>query len=121
MRALAVAVFVLLCLRLCPAQDPAPLLDREQKLAARAVQGLHAAADALAAQKQHARALALRREVWMEYAENDARARELSGFVRVGDLWRKDGERLPLDKDLKGAAGPLKKLDAEWKALAKEL
>ncbi|MCC7398774.1 MAG: hypothetical protein IT455_17025 [Planctomycetes bacterium] len=105
------------------AQDPA-LLQQEQKLTVRAVAGLHAAADALQAQKQHARALALRREIWLEYAEDDSKARERTGFVKVGDLWRKDDTRLVLDKDLKPdgkGARELKKIDQQLATLEKEL
>lgn len=105
-----------------PAQDEAALQARAQKLAERAVAGLHAVADAYAAQKLHGKALALRTEVWQEYAVGDAKAREKTGFVQVGDLWRRDDAKPVLDQDLKGgAAAAIKKADAQWAALQKEL
>ncbi len=103
------------------AHDPAALMEREQRLTARAVQGLHAVADALQAQKQHKRALDLRRELWQEYAEDDVLARERCGFVKVGDLWRHDENRFVLDKDMKVDQKVLRKVEQDQVALYKEL
>ena len=84
MRALAVAALSLLVSAgSLAAQDAAELAAREAKLVAKAVPALHAVADALAAQRQHLRALDLRREIWLDYAEDDAKAREKCGFVKV--------------------------------------
>jgi tetratricopeptide (TPR) repeat protein len=103
------------------AQDAAALLAKEQQLQTRAVAALHELAEALALQKQHHRALALRREIWLDYAPDDAPARERTGFVRVGDQWRKDDAKIVLDRDLKGDAKVLKKLDQQQQVLNKEL
>lgn len=121
MRALAVAAWSLVFALSSPAQDAAALAAREQKLVARAVPALHALADALQAQRQHLLALELRRAIWLDYAENDDKAREKCGFVKVGDLWRKDDSRLVLDKDMKGDAKALKKIYQDQAALTKEL
>jgi tetratricopeptide (TPR) repeat protein len=102
------------------AQNP-DLAGREQALAQRAAEGLRSVANQLAAQKQYGRALQLWYELWQQYRDTDAEAREKCGFVQVGDLWRKDAERLVLDKDLKGDAKVLKKVDAELVALRKVL
>ena len=85
------------------AQDAAALLAKEQQLQTRAVAALHELAEALAMQKQHHRALELRREIWLDYAPDDVPARERTGFVRVGDQWRKDDAKVVLDRDLKGS------------------
>jgi hypothetical protein len=104
------------------AQQPAavPPLEREQKLAARMVPALHALADALQAERQHARALELRREIWLEYSEHDEKARQKCGFVKVGDLWRRDENLLVLDRDLRGDPKVLKKVDQQLQALQKD-
>ncbi|MEC8652976.1 MAG: hypothetical protein VXY92_10480, partial [Planctomycetota bacterium] len=68
------------------AQDATTLALREAALIKDAVVRLHGVADALQGQKQHARALTLRRTIWMDYDEDDQRAREKSGFVQVGRL-----------------------------------
>lgn len=122
MRALAVAALSLLVSAgSLAAQDAAELAAREAKLVAKAVPALHAVADALAAQRQHLRALDLRREIWLDYAEDDAKAREKCGFVKVGDLWRKDDSRLVLDRDMKPDAKAIKKVDQDLANLTKEL
>lgn len=122
MRPLAAALVPsLLLLSALPSQDAAALVDREAKLAQKAVTGLHALADALQAQRQHLRALELRRSIWQDYAENDDKAREKCGFVKVGDLWRKDDSRLVLDKDFKGDPKVMKKVDQDEATLKKEL
>lgn len=122
MRPLAAALLtLLLLLPALPGQDAAALVDRETKLAQKAVTALHALADALQAQRQHLRALELRRSIWQDYAENDDKAREKCGFVKVGDLWRKDDSRLVLDKDFKGDPKVMKKVDQDEATLKKEL
>ncbi len=121
MRVLAVAAVLALIVPSLVAQAAAELLAREQKLTLRAVPALHALADAWQAQRQHQRALDLRKEVWLDYAENDERARDKCGFVRVGTTWRKDDNRLVLDKDMKGTAAAIKKVEQEQAALRKEL
>ncbi|MCB9878216.1 MAG: hypothetical protein H6835_11515 [Planctomycetes bacterium] len=102
-------------------QDQAALLAREQQLAAKAVPGLHALADALVAEKQYGQAAALRREIWMDYDENDARSRQTTGFVQVGSLWRKDDKAAVLERDLKGNKSKLKKIEREQDKLFAEL
>lgn len=124
MRPLAVVFAVLLPLLAValPGQDAAALAAKAQKLAERATAGLHAVADAYAAQKLHGKALALRTEIWQEYAAGDAKARDKTGFVQVGEAWRRDDAKVVLDQDLKGgAAAAVKKADAQWAALQKEL
>lgn len=121
MHVLAAACCILLSSLFAVAQDGAALAAREQKFVAKVVPALHALADALAGQKQHLRALELRRSIWLDYDEHDVKAREKCGFVKVGDLWRKDDSRLVLDKDLKGDAKALKKVEQDWQALKKEL
>ncbi|MBL8751697.1 MAG: hypothetical protein JNK15_00235 [Planctomycetes bacterium] len=124
MRVLAAAAAVFatvlpsLALRAQAGQD---LAAREQKLVAAAVAGLHAAADAYAAQKQHAQAQLLRREIWMEYDEHDEKARDKTGFARVGAQWRKDPQKLVIDKDLKVDPKLLKKIEQDLAALRKKL
>ncbi|MGC6489360.1 MAG: hypothetical protein ACON4Z_17065, partial [Planctomycetota bacterium] len=98
------------------AQDRATLSTREAELVRAAVAGLHRAADGLQEQKQHARALTLRRRIWMDYDEDDARAREKSGFVQIGRLWRVDEAAVVLDRDLKPNRSKLRRVE---RALAK--
>src|SRR5688572_27983936 len=116
MRALA-AVWLVLSFALVPAsapsQDAVALSTREQKLVARAVPALHALADAYAAQKQHLRAFELRKTIWLDYADNDEKARDKCGFVKVGTQWRKDAARLVLDKDMKGDPRAVKKVEQD--------
>lgn len=95
------------------AQDETTLALRETELSKVAVAGLHAVADALQAQKQHARALTVRRTIWMDYDEDDRRAREKTGFVQVGRLWRIDEAALVLDRDLKAKRGKLRKIERD--------
>ena len=118
MRSLAAAVLVTFAaVSLLPAQDANALAERERELAGRMVPGLHALADALQAERQHLRALELRREIWLEYAPDDDKARQKCGFVRVGDQWRRDHGLLVIERDLKGDPKVLKKLDQQTKAL----
>src|SRR5687768_13064165 len=112
---------VLSVLAVLRAQDAASVTERENKLVARAVTGLHTLADAYQAQRQHARALALRRELWLEYAEDDEKARDKCGFVKVGTAWRIDAGKLVIDKNLTGDAKVIKKLDQDVAKLEKEL
>ncbi|MGB3969698.1 MAG: hypothetical protein WBO45_23385 [Planctomycetota bacterium] len=122
MRALAAALLAAAAF-LFPlaAQDAGALTAREDKLIAKAVPALHALADALQAQRQHLRALGLRQSIWLDYAENDDKAREKCGFVKVGDLWRKDVARLVLDKNLTPDAKAMKKIEQDWQNLKKDL
>ncbi len=120
MRLLAVTLPFVLPVLLA-AQDAAALAADEGKLVARAVPGLHALADALQAQRQHLRALALRCEIWQDYATDDAKARTACGFVRVGDLWRIDANALVLDRDLKADAKGMRKVEQDLDALGREL
>lgn len=115
---LLLATLALLPLR---AQDAAALAEREAKLTARAILGLHTAADALQTQKQHLRALHLRREVMGDYDENDAKARQKCGFAKVGDAWRRDPNLLVLDKNMPGDGKALRKIDQEFEVLGREL
>ncbi len=117
----AAAVLVAIAVAALRAQESPDLGVREQKLAATAVSGLHAIAEAWVAQKQHLRALELRREIWLDYDENDAKARDKCGFVRVGTSWRKDDGKVVLDKDLKGDPKLLKKVEQDLLALRKKL
>ncbi len=103
------------------AQDAAALAEREQQLAVRAVAGLHAVADALQEQKQHHRAFELRRELLLEYAPDDAKAREKCGFCQVGDHWRRDESLLVFDKDLTGNKKDLRRIDQQLDALGRDL
>lgn len=122
MRRLACCLFAVLWSSAAGAQDAAALQERSRQLAVRATAGLHALADAYAAQKRHGEALALRTEIWQEYAPADAKARDKTGFVAVGDTWRRDEAKVVLDADLKGGdAKALKKADAQWQAVQKEL
>jgi hypothetical protein len=97
------------------------LAAREQKLVTKAVAGLHAVADGMTAQRQHGKALALRRELLLEYADEDQKAREKCGYTRVGDVWRRDSAKLVLEKDFAGEAKVVRKLEQELAALRKEL
>ena len=106
---------------LVSAQDEAALAAREQKLERLAVAGLHSAADGLQAQRQHARALELRRVIWMDYDEDDARAREKTGFIQIGRLWRVDDSALVLDRDLQAKRSKLRKVERALKELSDQL
>ncbi|MGK0202094.1 MAG: hypothetical protein ACI9S9_001159 [Planctomycetota bacterium] len=103
------------------AQDPATLAVRDAELTQKAVAGLHELADALQAQKQHLRALEMRRTIWMDYDPEDKRAREKSGFLQVGAAWRVDADALVLDRNLKGKRGKISKIDRDIKKLTKVL
>ncbi|MEC9047857.1 MAG: hypothetical protein VYA51_07575 [Planctomycetota bacterium] len=103
------------------AQDATTLALREAALIKDAVVRLHGVADALQGQKQHARALTLRRTIWMDYDEDDQRAREKSGFVQVGRLWRVDEAALVLDRDLKAKRSKLRKIERDLAKLEKSL
>ncbi len=123
MRVLAVAVLTFsLVGATLRAQDAAALAERDQKLVAKAVAGLHGVADALQAQKQHLRAFEVRKQIWLEYAENDEKARDKCGFSKLGNGgWRKDDAKVVLDKDLKGDPRALKKIEQDLATLTKEL
>ncbi len=73
------------------------------------VAAFHATADALAAQKQFGRALQLRRELVQEWSPGDKKALAALGFVQIGELWRRDGNIVVQDRDLRGDAKALKK------------
>jgi len=103
------------------AQDEASLELREAALDETAVAGLHAAADALEEHKQHARALQLRRVIWMDYDEDDARARERTGFVKVGRSWRVDEAAVVMDRDLTAKKSKLRKAERALDKLNKQL
>ncbi|MBL9079372.1 MAG: hypothetical protein JNL08_17860 [Planctomycetes bacterium] len=103
------------------AQDAAPLLAREQQLKQRAVAGLNEAADAMAAQQQHRRALELRREVLIEYDTDDPVARERCGFVAAAGGWQRDERKLVLDRDLSGDKRAVKKVEQKLDALGRDL
>lgn len=92
----------------------------ELDLAKRATSALLAHADALSAQKQHARALDVRREVILEYDSDNETARTLCGFVKVAPYWRRDETKPLQDKDLRGDASALRKLENDWKKLAEQ-
>ncbi|MFO1077882.1 MAG: hypothetical protein U1E73_09175 [Planctomycetota bacterium] len=110
----AVALVLALAFGVCAAaQEPAAAAARESKFVGTAVATLHQLADALEAQKQHGRAHELRLEILHEYSEDDAKAREACGYLKVGDLWQPDPNKLVLEKDLTGDKKVLKKIDAE--------
>jgi hypothetical protein len=118
---LFVAVAVLFVPLAAQAGDKAAQQQDEEALVRAAVEGLHAVADAFQAEKQHLRALELRREIWLEYDETDQKARERTGFVRVGDLWRKDDARLVLDRNLDGNKTKLRRIEKDLDALEQRL
>ncbi len=91
------------------------------KADAEVVAAYHARADALQAQKQHGRALQLRREIVQEWALGDDRALKALGFVQVGTQWRRDASVVVFERDLKGDAKVQKKLDQDWAKTQKEL
>ena len=62
----------------------------------------------------------LRKEILLEYREDDDKAREKVGFTRVGDLWRLDPGKLVIDKDLTGDKKELRKIDKKLVKLRKE-
>ncbi|MCA8966781.1 MAG: hypothetical protein KDC48_18010, partial [Planctomycetes bacterium] len=102
------------------AQDAAELAARDAALRKKMVAQLHELADAFQGQKQHGRAYALRRELLLDYDEDDAIARDKCGFTKVGSLWRADASKLVLEKDLTGDKKVLKKLEPRLVALRKE-
>ena len=103
------------------AVDTAALAARDAELAQQAIAGLHELADALQAEKQHLRALEMRRTIWMDYNPEDKRAREKTGFVQVGAAWRVDPDALLLDRNLKGKRSKLSRIDRDLKKLTKTL
>jgi hypothetical protein len=122
MRPLALSLLTVFAILGClPAQDVAALAARDAALNQKAVAGLHEIADALQAEKQHLRALELRRQIWMDYDSEDKRAREKTGFLQVGALWRVDPDALLLDRNLQGKRSKLSKIDREHAKLIKEL
>jgi hypothetical protein len=88
---------------------------------ARAIVALHAAADALAAQKQFGQAVALRQRILEQYGGNDEKALTQLGYVKVGDLWHRDADKVIQDRDLKGEPKALKKVEADWAKAQQEL
>jgi hypothetical protein len=82
---------------------------------------MHEVADAFQAEKQHLRALEIRREVWMDYDAADKRAREKTGFVQVGDSWRIDAEALVLDRNLKAKKSKVSKVERKFAKMQKRL
>ncbi|MBK8100984.1 MAG: hypothetical protein IPK26_28205 [Planctomycetes bacterium] len=98
--------------------DPAGM---ERALAARATTLLIGIADALAAEKQHGRALALRLEVLKEYDQDHATAREHCGYVKVSGIWRRDDNKVVFEKDAKGNAKVIQKIEKDLAAAIKEL
>lgn len=120
MRLLLTLSFPFLLAAVCSAQGAAELDAREVAFCKQMVTALHDLADALQAQKQHAQAYALRRELLLDYDEDDAVARDKCGFTRVGNLWRADAGKLVIDKDLTGDKKALKKLEPQLAALRKQ-
>lgn len=98
--------------------DPAALARAADETA---LEGLHAQADALAEQRQHGRAVHLRRAIVQEFAPGDEKALAALGFVRVGEVWRRDDGKLVIEKDLTGDAKILKKLDQDWTRTQRDL
>lgn len=110
-----------LCLTLTlAAQDPIKAGKREARLTAMVIAGLHEIADAMDLQRQHGTALALRREILLEYDENDAKARTEVGFTKVGQLWQPDPNKLVIDRDLSGDKRELRKIQKKFDKLRKE-
>ncbi len=95
------------------AQDATAALKREDELRAFAVEALHELADGYAAAKQHGTALALRKEILLEYREDDEKARAACGFTLVGSRWQPDPYKLVLEKNLEAKKSALRKLDRE--------
>ncbi len=120
MRVLSTLLFTVLLAATSVAQDAAELAAREAALRKHMVAALHELADAFQGQKQHGRAYALRRELLLDYDEDDAIARDKCGFTKVGNLWRADAAKLVLEKDLTGDKKVLKKLEPKLVALRKQ-
>ncbi|MCR9247344.1 MAG: hypothetical protein NXI31_20120 [bacterium] len=95
------------------AQDPTAASKGEAELNAESIAKLHELADAYAKDKQHATALAMRREILLHYDEEDEKARQKCGFSRVGNRWQPDPNRLVIDKDLTGTKKIQRKLNKE--------
>ena len=126
MRPLATVLFAGLVLAngLSGQKPPAPPTDpagMERALATRATTLLIAIADALTAEKQHGRALALRLEVLKEYDSDHASARERCGYVRASGIWRRDDDKVVFEKDAKGDAKVIQKIEKDLAAALKEL
>ncbi len=100
------------------AQDAAALA---QQCEAAVVEALLSRADALAANKQFQKALTLRQLVVQEWAPGEGRALSQMGFVEFGGQWRRDANKVVLDRDQKGDPKALKKLEQEWAKTQKEL
>jgi hypothetical protein len=104
-----------------PAAAASGFAGQEQQLAQRAVVLLHGAADAFAAARQHARAVALRREILREYAHQDPKALTALGYVQKGDQWQADANQLVPDQDFAGDKKLLRSAETAWTAAQKEL
>jgi hypothetical protein len=116
------ALFALLTgLAALPAQDAAAVAAQEQQLEVRAVAGLHAVANEYQAQKQHGKALALRRELLTELRGWERRS---ARQVWVLEGWRPMARGSAEARDREGPQGrcrALKKVDKQWADLQKEL
>ncbi|MBL8726166.1 MAG: hypothetical protein JNK49_19125 [Planctomycetes bacterium] len=109
------------CAQEKPAAAASGFAAQEQQLAQRAVGLLHGAAEAFAAARQHARAVALRRELLREYAHQDPKALTALGYVQKGDQWLPDPNQLVPDQDFAGDKKLLRAADTLWTAAQKEL
>jgi hypothetical protein len=99
-------------------EDPAALLAKADAMA---LSALVARADGLAEQKQFGRAVLLRREIVSDFAPGDEKAMTALGFVKDGTGWHRDANVAVFDKDAKGDAKVIKKLDADWDKAQKEI
>lgn len=100
------------------AEDPAALLAKADAMA---LSALVARADGLAEQKQFGRAVLLRREIVSDLAPADEKTMTALGFVKDGTGWHRDANVAVFDKDAKGDAKVIKKLDADWEKAQKEI
>ncbi|MCA8953293.1 MAG: hypothetical protein KDE27_27525 [Planctomycetes bacterium] len=120
-QAIAVLLLLPLALSAIRAQDAAAVAARrEAKLVAFAIESLHELADRYEADNQHGTALRFRREILLEYSENDAKAREKCGFGLVGAAWRLDAGKVVIDKDLSGTPKVLKKIERDCERFRRE-
>ncbi len=109
---------LLLSLPALPAQDAA---TAELELAVHATAAFTAHAQTLEGARMYGRALDARKELLMEYAEDDPLAREKCGFVKVGSLWRRDQNALVLTRDGGNDQKLLRKIEQEWERTMKDL
>ena len=91
-----------------PIPDPSPVVDWDYSLDSRYEAGRRRV---LPAGPVRVAIEAGIRHGWDRWLFGERGKREKSGFVKVGDLWRKDDKKLVFDRDLKAKRSKLRNND----------